>query len=405
MTPSRCLIAALCAFGIAATTPVAASAATTSASATLTLSASGKRALKASSLKLTAKRTFPVGDWSVGSSAKVALDGKLRFTSGKRRVDATRLQVTLGRSSSYVSTRLGRRTVKLLTVQPTRPAVLDADAGRASVNGARVALTRAAARRLKSALKLRRTPTTRTLGTLTLAVEAPPAPAPAPAPAPLPAPPAPVPTPSPSPTPEPTPDANPCGFAATPAGNVDWFGCALPGSSDLRSWVDYVQRDFAPIPPCLAGPSAITASDGATRLVAATAYDHRLPVTSSTLRPDGSATVKLAGTITYSMSAHGIDEAITSLEIEIAPGGRSGTVYASGRAAPRDMGAPCTQPNVDYTREAVLTLDLSATEPVTSGGVTRWVNVPAKVVKDSPWIGGGGYSERPWGSFTIAVGA
>ena len=51
--------------------------------------------------------------------------GTLRFKSGRRSVSATSLTLTVGRTSSYVSARLGRKTVRLFTVTPTRPAQLD----------------------------------------------------------------------------------------------------------------------------------------------------------------------------------------------------------------------------------------------------------------------------------------
>ena len=62
-----------------------------------------------------------------------------------------------------MSARLGSAKVRLFTVTPTRPAVLDAAQQRAS-SSAPVALTPAAAKRLKTSLKLKRTPSTATLG-------------------------------------------------------------------------------------------------------------------------------------------------------------------------------------------------------------------------------------------------
>jgi hypothetical protein len=122
--------------------------------ATVSLSAAGKKALKQRGVTVSSVPRglrFPISSATVGPSATVRLDGKLRFSSGKRRIDATRLSLTLGRTSSYVSGRLGKATVRLLTVTPTRPAVLDATGQSVTLSRARIALTGAAAKRLKSA--------------------------------------------------------------------------------------------------------------------------------------------------------------------------------------------------------------------------------------------------------------
>ena len=105
--------------------------------------------------------SFAIGAWTVGSSAKIGLTGSLRFTAGKRRVSVSRLEVTIGRTSSYVTGRIGKSGLRLFALTPTRPSVIDAQARRASMVGARFALTPAAAKRLRSALKLERTPVDR----------------------------------------------------------------------------------------------------------------------------------------------------------------------------------------------------------------------------------------------------
>jgi hypothetical protein len=279
--------------------------------------------------------------------------------------------------------------------------VLDPDAQHASLVRARVALTKTSASRLKSLLKLRRAPSTATLGKLTVAVAAEQPPAVIPAPAPVATP---VPTASPTPTPSPGPGCEER-FAATPAGSVDWFGCDLPGNGDLHSWTDYIQRPFPPLAGCGNAAGAIVAGDGAARLDRA--YDHRFPITSTSgVRPDGSATIVVQGRVTYTMPAHGIDEQIGALRIEIAPGGTSGTVYAGGHAKPRDMGAGvCATAPQDYTDQPVLALDRRGIAPVSDGAVTRWVHVPASITADgNDRIGGAVYGEgAAWGAFTIAI--
>ena len=303
-----------------------ASAAHTPAPATFTVSAAGKKALKQRAVTLKSVPgglKLPVGTATFGASATVQLGGTLRFASGKRKVDATRLSVTVGRTSSYVTARLGTTSVRLLTVTPTRPSVLDAPGKRVSVIGARIALTSAAAKRLKTALRLKRTPSTTSLGTFSMTV-APhdhgtttlPAPMPTPAPTAVATP---TPTATATPTPEPPPPCAPL-FAATPAGSADWFGCDLPGGGDLKSWTNYVLSDFPPIAGCQDVPGTIVASAGAARIQERSPYDHRLSIVSSQFEPDGSGVIDLSGTITYTMPVHGIDETITPRRIEIAAG-------------------------------------------------------------------------------------
>jgi hypothetical protein len=432
MTLRRSVLAALC---VLATAPATA-AAYTPAPAAFELSAAGKRALSARSLSLatvpksSGTMLLGTGTFKVGTDASIELKGTLRFSAGKRKADATRLAVTIGRTRSNVSARLGGKTVQLFTVTPTRPAMLDAAGQRASVAGARIALTKAAAARLKTALKLKRTPPTSALGKLTVAVAPAPQPQIAPAPAPAPATtfPAPAPTAEPTATPTATATATPTAtatavptatvtpgpnlpcdatrFAATPADVLDWFGCDLAGSQDLKSWTSYIQSTAFPEVPCTGPFGTVVPGGGASEVVAGDRDDHRFPILSSTVRADGSATIVTSGDVSYRMFRHGIDEAIGTLRIEILAGGTSGTVYASGRYKPFSMGTDtCTAAPLPYADQAVLTLDLSAVTPTTSGGVKRWVHVPATIAAGAgDRIGGGNYGTgRPWGSFTIAI--
>ncbi|MDA0163181.1 HtaA domain-containing protein [Solirubrobacter ginsenosidimutans] len=423
MTLRRFALAVLCVCGLLA---APADAFATPSLAAFELSASGKRALSARSLSVTSAPrgpakypTFAIGGWTIGSSAKISLNGVLRFRSGKRNVSATGLSVTISRTSSYVTARLGGSSVRLFTLTPTKPAVLDAAQQHVSLVGARVALTRAATTRLKAGLRLRRAPSTTTLGKLTVGVAAeltqPSVTLPAPAP-PVPTDSAlPAPTPTATATPAPTATATPvpepaCAdrFTATPASSVDWFSCDLGDSGTLKSWTNYVQRAF-PAVPCAGTPGGtVVAGGGAARVVAGTAYDHRFPIASSEVRADGSATITVNGNVTYTMAVHGIDESIGAFRIEIVAGGQSGTVYADGRYKPFEMGGDvCTTAPQNYAGVAVLTLDLTGIAPVTADGVRRWVHVPAKIAATAgERIGGGAYTAgSAWGSFTIAVPA
>jgi hypothetical protein len=333
---------------------------------------------------------LPVTNAAVGTGATVELGGTLRFSARRNAVDVKALSLSVSASSVTISGRTGTSRLKLFTLALKRPATLR-DGG-ISLAGARVALTKAAATKLKAKLRLRRTPSTKALGTF--GVNWAPHHDETPAPAPI------VTTPAATPTPTPTPAAGCPDFAATPANSVDWFACDLPGALDLHSWTDYVQRPFAPV-PCQGPQGTVTASGGAARIDSA--YDHRFPI-ASVDEAGATTTIQLNGQITYAMPVHGIDEAIGSLKIVLT--GDHGEVYADGRFKDTDMSAAaCTTPPTGYTGKHVLDLDLTGIQPVTAGGVKRWVHVPAKVVAGTGVIGGGQYDGRAWGAFTIAVAA
>lgn len=376
------------------------------APATLQLSTTGERALRANHVTLAAvapatrsSRTLrlPVRTAGFGTGATVDLGGRLRFDSGSRRADfgALRLHVT----SAAITLRSGK--LALLALTPARPATLGASS--LTLTGARFALTKDAATRVKRALKLRRTPSRAALGTFSVTVAPPPVAAPA-APAPLVTTPAATAAPSPTPAATTTPQAACPDFAATPAGSVDWFGCDLAGSGDLRSWTDYVLRRFPPVAGCGSDPGSVTTDGGAARIRADDPYDHRFPIASATHNPDGSTTIRATGGVAYAMPAHGIEEAIGSFRIELAADGVHGAVYADGRAKRTDMSAgACTTSATPYADEHVFDLDLSGIAPQTTDGVTRWVHVPATLA-GSDKVGGGSYAPgRPWGELTIAV--
>ncbi|HEX6024941.1 MAG TPA: HtaA domain-containing protein [Solirubrobacter sp.] len=324
-------------------------------------------------------RTVAVG----GGVGRVELGGALRFRSGRRSATVSALRLTASRTSSTLSGKLGRSRVTLFSARG-RPDL----AGGVTVTKAHAALTRAAAARLKRALKLKRTPST--LGTLTLTAS--PATSPQPEPAPI------VVTPAPTPTPTATPaPANPVPACAdrvtTPAGSVDWIGCDLPGAGDLKSWTDYVQRPFPPA--CGAGLGTVVASGGAARIDPASAYDHRFGVADAQWHADGSATIRLQGTVSYTMPAHGIEETVSNLVIELAADGQTGRVFAAG-SSNGGGGRACSTPATPYTGEHVLDLDLAST----AGG---WIRASATTVANPKWIGGSDtYAGRPWGSFRIA---
>jgi Htaa protein len=120
--------------------------------------------LQAQGVKLVAKRParlsrgvlrLPVRQGLVGSVAHLNHSGALHLRKGRRVVRFTRLQTRLGAASYVNATARGRR-IKLFTLA-AEPS-LNSTAGTASVRDARLTLTRAGARAIRRALKLRRLP-------------------------------------------------------------------------------------------------------------------------------------------------------------------------------------------------------------------------------------------------------
>ena len=159
MTFRRPVLAALCALSVAAIAPAGVSAATPSRAA-FELSASGKRAL--GSLTITA---VPRGPAKQPSLRRPRLDGRDEREDPAQRVVAVRGRQAGGqrvaarahdRPDVVVRDRAasGKSTVRVFAVTPTRPSVLDAEKRQASMVGAKFALTPAAAKRLRSALRL-----------------------------------------------------------------------------------------------------------------------------------------------------------------------------------------------------------------------------------------------------------
>ena len=292
------------------------------------------------------------------------------------------------------------------------PAELDAGAQHAStLTGARIALTKPAAKALRSALKLKRTPSTKALGKLSVAYK-PPSPELVYTPAPAPTVTAPAATATPAPTATPTPGAgtsievpagscDPARLSATPAGSVDWFGCDLPGYGDLRSWTRL--RAHARSRRLLGWTAGtIVASGGASRLISNSAYDHRFRAHAGRRTTSPAARRRSCpGTITYVMPAHGIDEPIGDLEIEIAPGGLTGTVHADGRSA-----AACGHvlPLAAGTEQSRTRPSMNLDPPVTSGHHRAGSTCRPDRREPSGRLGGGEYpAGQPWGTFTIVA--
>ncbi len=145
----------------------------------ISLGGPGFKSLKAKKIRVGASRGATLGRGKLklpvtgglvnGTSGVLDHRGRVTFKRGRRRVVFTTLRTHAGRSR-YVSGKLGRTRLRLLTISAARgrPLTLNAALGLVSIERASVALTRTAARTIARRLRTRR-PSTRRLGRATIA--------------------------------------------------------------------------------------------------------------------------------------------------------------------------------------------------------------------------------------------
>jgi hypothetical protein len=389
--PLAILLVALCAAtegaaqGAASEPAVAATAGTTA----IVLSSKGTatRSLRAAGVQISAVRpaTRRGGELRLPvarvDGLRARQDGALKLRAGRRSLTIAGLEATLGRSPR-ITARLRGTRVAVFAVTPATPVRL-APLG---VTRARLSLTRTGAAVIRRALRLRRL-SAGALGSVTIVTVAAGSPAPAPGPAPVPAP-GPAPAPQPGPPGEEPIDA---------IGAIDWTASELPGSSDLKSFIDYVYMNWPGPGP--AGPGQVVASGGAARIDPGNRYDYRLSVTAVATETGGRVVIENRGRLAYQLPAHWIDNRVYDPVIEL--DGAAGRLVASGQYGNR---SDPTAPPITYADEHLLDLDLTGIAPETDGTTRTWRHVPAVVSPDGE--DELGYPPgRPWGFFTITVPA
>lgn len=308
--------------------------------------------------------TLPITQVTPGPTTVVRHEGAIRLARGTRKVTLTSVQLHVG-AQTRISALLGGRRTTVFTVR-----------------GSSLSVTRAAARRLRSALRLRTLPTRAGRATMTApSTSAPSTSAPVPAPAPAPAPAAPAPAPAP-------------GEIPVSTAGTQWISSTLPGSSDHKSWINYVTNAA-----WISG--SVTPLDGAARIAVGNKYDYTLTPTTVS-RALGVTTLNHRGKLQYRVPLHSIDQSIQNLTFRITPLTGSGEVIADGQANDRDfIGAP----PVPFLRTKVLDLRLAGIVPaVAPNGDVTYANVPATIAEGAEEEVG--YEAgRPWGSFTFTIPA
>jgi Htaa len=393
------VVGSVLAVGALLAVPATVAAAQPEGAAVLALSGKAAQRLAAADVRIAAgapadatagRITLPLARLRLGSTARLDHDGTIRLRKGKRSVTLRGLRTTLA-AKPRMTARLGKRRIAFAALRPARarPLTLDAAAGVASGEGMRATLTKAAARALRRGLRVRRVRAGR-LGRVDVDARLvpdrverrgdPPAP--------------------PQQPPAPAPDEP----APAPAiGHSDWVASTLPGSSDLKSFTNYLLRSWPAVPPATqSGPGSVIASAGAARIDPGNPYDHRLGVVTAARAGDGSVRIEHQGRIDYLLPAHSIDNRVADPEVVIAPGGGSARLLADGHSTSQSSAGA---PPVPFTDEHLLDLDLSGVEPVLGADGTRtWSDVPA-VVAASGQEELGYPPGTAWGSWTIVVPA
>lgn len=407
------LIAGVALAGLLAA-PVAASAAE-GGTTTIRLGGTTARSLDAHKVRLSAVRpakaanarrvsgarlTLPVSGGAVGAkAATVRHDGRVRLRVGKRSVTLSSVQVRLGGKSPRVTARLGRSTVTLLTLKTAkgRAAKLDAAKDTARVVNAAGSLPSSTAKRLRSALRVKRLPAGR-LATVSVKADlavAPPTPAPAPAPQ------APAPAPAPAPTPDqPAPPVVPPVVPPTAdpplvcdplvsevlADGVQW--------TFKDSFLNYVQGPIAKgSVGCTDGATGSKASGkvGFFRLGAATDVDYHpgdgTPAGATATARGITLDAAFAGTIGFRGHDYGngslLDMTIRNLRVEL-DGHGNGRLYADLESRPfagTDPTAPAA-PVESYPDVHLADLDVASIAPTEAAGRRTWTNVPVTLSED-----------------------
>ncbi len=317
--------------------------------------------------------------------AEIVLRGSLRVGVGVHRATLTSLRLEFGLVGASITAKLGAKRIAAFEIKAARgkPLRVDGRAGTVRVDHAAVTLAPAAGSRLKSALKLRAAPSSsRSVGTLTLIVAAKATKKVTPVVTgstdpivqkqtqPLPqtgtivdngtgdSPPSGDSTPPPGSGDPPPADGGPQAptCATDPVvGTTSWKASGLPGSSDLKSWINYIY-DF--------GGAVYTYCDAA-RIDPANPWDYSLPVVSVVKNVgDGTVTITHRGRISYFMTEHGIDMYVENPVITVSADRASATVTATMQSQNRDH--PDDPPVV--ATFVVMTIDLSAATTSTAGG-------------------------------------
>jgi hypothetical protein len=327
--------------------------------------------------------TLPIAAVDAGANPTATGEGSLSFKRGKRSVDLTGLSFDLG--AGTLSGKLGDEEIDVFKLGAA--ASVDAAAGSVALQEGKLRLTREAAKALKSALKLGRTPATRGVGMVWLVARATPASSPAAQAAERPA------------APEKPGHEAP---KAVLAGNTEW--------GLLASWRAYILGEFGP-----GSVGTIATGGGATASGALTspATVFGFPAaTGSYEKGTGGAsdnlTLEAEGNVVFTKLGHCIIE-LKAGDLEVVLDGADSSIVLD---SVYDVGTPegmsCGDlPAVPTANVTFADLDLSGVTPSYSDGgrTITWAAIPASLTAagSTAFVGGQYPAGQPLDPITITA--
>ena len=371
--PAVGLALAAVVFAAGPVAPVQAEGATGTAAATtqagtgssrLTLEGDGLRRLRKLGVRMSATRpvrvsrtalTLPVSTGALASTVRLDSKGALVLRKGRRKLRLAAPQVKLARKGS-ITAMVGKRRITIFRVSPAKGKAMriNAATGRATLQSARVTMPAAAGRRIRRALRLRRTPSGG-FGTVTVIATFRPA----------------TPLAKPLPGPEPPVLARPATAVDVSVDGIVW--------EPKESFVNYMNTQAAPGGGAYTSGGAAPAAGqpenrGKGPAVYRFAYQ---PLRGWWDAPSQTAALYYAGNVNFRFYAHGIDIDVKDPEIELNGaasraifrlGGRRSTPYGNKRGVLVDL-APTTTtaPRCTTAGRNVTCNDIPATVPGDAG--------------------------------------
>ncbi|MDO8213046.1 HtaA domain-containing protein [Conexibacter sp. CPCC 206217] len=195
-------------------------------------------------------------------------------------------------------------------------------------------------------------------------------------------------------------------FEASVAPRLDWTARGLTGSSNLRTWVNYLYTAWPGPGPTTA--RGVQTSDGASQPDAGDRSSWRLTQQDAYRDPaSGKLVIQYRGTIRWVNTAHYIDSTLVDPRLEIAADERSARVYVDGQASGSMADAMAGNPRtIPVSNVRLLDVDLSGAAPRTSGdgSVRSWVAVPARAsAAGTSTYGLETYAGQPFGFLTFTI--
>ncbi|GAA4735232.1 hypothetical protein GCM10023350_18740 [Nocardioides endophyticus] len=190
------------------------------------------------------------------------------------------------------------------------------------------------------------------------------------------------------------------------AASLEWTARGVGGSSNIRSWLNYLRTDWAsPGEACPHGLHEVQVADGATMPGAEDDSSWRFAQVGASMDASGRTIVQYDGELRWVMEAHCIDIRLRDPRLEIAADGLTARLYASGLTngsmSEAIGGNPSTTP---FANLRVLEIDLAGAGPRPGGGTDTWLSARATLASAAAsTLGLDLYADRPFGFVTVTA--